>query len=103
MADPRPKKWRSEDYKAFVRTKKCLYAYNGRKVRCQGKVEAHHIRTGTDGGMGLKPSDCFCVPLCTRHHQIIENHPAWLLEDFVLHRELGFLMAEYVDRMKRRA
>lgn len=36
---------------------------------CEGRIEAAHIRTGTDGGMGKKPSDCWVVPLCSWHHK----------------------------------
>lgn len=35
---------------------------------CSGPIEAAHIRNGTDGGMGQKPSDCYTVPLCRHHH-----------------------------------
>lgn len=31
-----------------------------------------HIRRFTDGGTGLKPSDCYALPLCRPHHQ--EQH-----------------------------
>lgn len=34
----------------------------------RGMVEAAHIRSGTDGGMGLKPSDCWTVPLTHAQH-----------------------------------
>ena len=33
------------------------------------QIEAAHIRIGTDGGMGVKPSDSFTIPLCRTHHQ----------------------------------
>lgn len=33
-------------------------------------VQAAHVRKGNGGGMGLKPSDEFCVPLCVEHHQV---------------------------------
>lgn len=43
-------------------------------ARCT--VEAMHVRAGTDGGTGLKPSDRFCLPGCPachrRSHQIGE-------------------------------
>jgi uncharacterized protein (DUF2237 family) len=29
---------------------------------------AHHVRTGTNGGTGMKPSDGWCVPICPAHH-----------------------------------
>ena len=47
---------------AFVRQLPC--------VAC-GKAapsEAAHVRTGTDGGAGMKPADRYAVPLCTTCH-----------------------------------
>ena len=47
---------------AFVRQLPC--------VAC-GKAapsEAAHVRTGTDGGVGMKPGDRYTVPLCTVCH-----------------------------------
>jgi hypothetical protein len=45
----------------------------GRAVHeCFGKIEAAHVRGGTDGGMGVKPSDCFVIPLCSAAHR--EQH-----------------------------
>jgi hypothetical protein len=35
---------------------------------CDGRIEAAHARTGTDGSLGVKPSDCWTIPLCARHH-----------------------------------
>lgn len=35
-------------------------------------MHAHHVRVGTGGGTGAKPSDRFCVPLCGAHHH--EGH-----------------------------
>ena len=55
---------------AFVRQLAC--------VAC-GKAapsEAAHVRTGTDGGVGVKPGDRYAVPLCaachTKQHRIGE-------------------------------
>ena len=55
---------------AFVRQLPC--------VAC-GKAapsEAAHVRTGTDGGVGVKPGDRYAVPLCaachTKQHRIGE-------------------------------
>jgi len=36
--------------------------------QCAGKIEAAHVRRGTDGGMGVKPSDHYVIPLCQWHH-----------------------------------
>ena len=30
--------------------------------------DPHHYRIGTGGGMGVKPHDKFCLPLCHHHH-----------------------------------
>jgi len=32
-------------------------------------IECAHVRTGTDGGMGIKPSDKWCISLCRDCHQ----------------------------------
>lgn len=40
--------------------------------KCEGKIEAAHVRTGTDGGMASKPSDFHAIALCERHHR--EQH-----------------------------
>jgi hypothetical protein len=31
-------------------------------------IECAHVRMGTDGGQGLKPSDRYCISLCAHHH-----------------------------------
>lgn len=36
---------------------------------CTDHIEAAHCRTGTDGGMGLKPGDEHTIPLCDFHHR----------------------------------
>lgn len=35
---------------------------------CQGTVQAAHVRSGTDGGAGVKPSDRWAIPLCLGAH-----------------------------------
>jgi hypothetical protein len=53
---------RRAQHLAFVRQLPC--------VAC-GKAapsEAAHVRTGTDGGVGVKPGDRYAVPLCTVCH-----------------------------------
>src|SRR6516165_1767858 len=61
---------RRAEHLAFVRQLPC--------VAC-GKAapsEAAHVRTGTDGGVGVKPGDRYAVPLCNachaKHHRIGE-------------------------------
>lgn len=31
-------------------------------------IEVAHVRVGTDGGMGIKPSDKWCISLCKSCH-----------------------------------
>lgn len=35
-------------------------------------IECAHVRSGSDGGLGMKPGDQFCVSLCRAHHS--EQH-----------------------------
>ena len=54
---------RRAQHLAFVRQLPC--------VAC-GKAapsDAAHVRTGTDGGVGMKPGDRYAVPLCTACHE----------------------------------
>ncbi len=37
-------------------------------INCGGGIEAAHVRTGTDGALGVKPSDLWTLPLCSVHH-----------------------------------
>lgn len=40
---------------------------------CDGsKIEAAHVRSSLDGGVGLKPGDQWTIPLCGWHHR--EQH-----------------------------
>lgn len=32
------------------------------------EIECAHVRSGTDGGIGLKPSDRYAISLCRDHH-----------------------------------
>jgi hypothetical protein len=50
----------------WIRGHECLVC----DQECNGGIEAAHVRTGTGGGMGMKPHDRWTVPLCTYHHSI---------------------------------
>lgn len=60
---------RSSQHLKFIRSLPCV-------ITNRMNVEAAHIRRGNDGGTGIKPSDCFVVPLSqeehARQHQIGE-------------------------------
>ena len=53
-------------HRKWVRGFGCAMSIQG---DCSGRIEAAHVRMGTDGGMGVKPSDCYVVPLCAYHHR----------------------------------
>lgn len=54
----RETRFRSQRHLKHVRSFACC--------NCDSEVniEAAHVRLGSDGGMGMKPSDYFAVPLC---------------------------------------
>ena len=52
----------------WVRGHECAASNN----ECLGRIEAAHVRSETDGGLGLKPSDIFVIPLCNYHNR--EQH-----------------------------
>ncbi len=52
---------RNQKYLAWLRKQNC--AVSNKKAEC-----AHHIRLGTNGGTGIKPSDYFCLPLINEYH-----------------------------------
>jgi hypothetical protein len=59
---PKPNLHRRGQHLAFLRQLPC--------VAC-GKAapsEAAHVRTATDGGVGVKPADRYAVPLCATCH-----------------------------------
>jgi hypothetical protein len=59
---PKPDVRRRVQHLVFVRQLSC--------VAC-GKAapsEPAHLRTGTDGGVGMKPGDRYAVPLCAACH-----------------------------------
>jgi hypothetical protein len=59
---PKPELRRRPHHLAFVRQLSCVAC--GRAA----PSEAAHVRTGTDGGLAVKPSDRYVVSLCTTCH-----------------------------------
>lgn len=57
-----------EAYKKFVKGLQCC-AWD--MSPCFGPVDSHHA--GLDKGMGLKPHDRSCIPLCRRHHDHLHS------------------------------
>ena len=57
---------RSSAHRAWVRRHACC------GCGASAPIEAAHVRTGTDGGMGIKPSDWWVISLCKSCH--VEQH-----------------------------
>jgi len=55
------KNHRNPKYLIWLRKRKCSASGDHADV-------AHHVRLGTNGGQGLKPSDYFCIPLKNEYH-----------------------------------
>jgi len=55
---------RSEKYKAWIRKRSCVVCGLNDET-----MEAAHMATG---GIGIKASDYYCLPLCYKHH--MEEH-----------------------------
>ena len=54
----KPDRWiRDKDHLSFIRSLPCC-------VCGRAPCDAAHVRNGTDGAMGRKPSDKWTVPLC---------------------------------------
>lgn len=67
---------RSPAHLKWIRGHEC--AVHGKQGHiCEGRIEAAHVRRGTDGGLGVKPSDKYTLPLCSiahgEQHQIGES------------------------------
>lgn len=84
-SDKAQKGRRSPAHRAWIRGFACSACGSTTAIECA------HVRVGTDGGTGLKPSDKFCVSLCrdchSRQHQIGE--PAFEAEHRINLKELA--------------
>jgi hypothetical protein len=69
-SDKAEKGRRSPAHRAWIRGFACSACGSSTAIECA------HVRDGTDGGMGIKPSDRWTVSLCrdchSRQHQIGE-------------------------------
>lgn len=69
-SDKADKGKRSPAHRAWVRGHSCCACGSSTAIECA------HVRNGTDGGTGIKPSDRWCISLCkdchTRQHVLGE-------------------------------
>ena len=66
LRKPKPIRWESEKYLAFVRKLPC-------RVCSKTAGVAHHLIGHGEGKMGGKASDMFTFPLCHDHHQRLHH------------------------------
>lgn len=62
-SDKADQRRRSPAHRAWVRGFACCACGSTVAIECA------HVRTGTDGGTGIKPSDRWCISLCKDCHQ----------------------------------
>lgn len=60
---------RQEDGKRYPAHRKWVRGHACSVPGCEGRpIECAHVREGTDGGVGMKPSDRWTISLCREHH-----------------------------------
>lgn len=64
---------RDKKYMAWVRQQPCLVRSEG----CSGPVEAHHT---AHAYYSAKGDDSSCVPLCHKHHMMVQ-HYKWMFKE----------------------
>lgn len=95
MAEPNFKKKtaRSKKYMAWIRTLKCL-------IRgCQASVVPHHAGIG---GVALKCSDYFTIPLCDGHHKEHDQGSKTFYDKYSIDKwkTIAELEAEYIEKLE---
>jgi hypothetical protein len=81
---PKPRTWRSEKYKAFIRQKPCCI--------CGGRGGVAHHESVTKGkGMRKKPSDVECLPMCELCHAL-RHSPGYRADQFWAYGDPAVLM-----------
>ena len=86
-AHEKMKIYRSEKYKKFIRSKPC--------IMCGRASEPHHVRRSYWGsGIGIKPSDFVCIPLCRECHSP-EAEKGLNVELIIIN-----LLMEYIEGLK---
>ena len=91
MQFPKEKIYRSEEYKAYIRTLPC--------VVCGANSECHHEVGGKPKG-----PDLFCLPLCKDHH-VPDYHSVgvdtfWKKHNMERWRIVAETLAGYVERIE---
>ncbi len=91
--------YQSKKYRDFIKSKPCTKG-------CQPPPSwAHHVKVFKGGGMGIKPPDCHCVPLCDACHKKLDSinmseKAFWWDDGYDIDRIVRDLMTEYMKLMK---
>lgn len=98
-----PERIRSAAHRAWVRGHICCvlskHAFTGGPPdRCEAPMECAHVRIGTDGGTGIKPSDIWCIPLCKGHHA--EQHA---IGELAFEKKYGLNIKRIAEDLARRS
>ena len=88
---------RNPSHLKWVRGHECAIAGDSGHT-CGGRIEAAHVRTGTDGALGVKPSDRFAIPLCSVAHRA--QHA---IGEAAFERRWRIKMREIADDLYRRS
>lgn len=93
----REKRIRSPAHLSWVRDHECCVS------GCHNRpIEAAHIRSGTDGGTGMKPGDDWAISLCSAHHR--EQHQVGEVRFAQKHNlDLLALAREFAAKSQHRA
>lgn len=63
---------------------------------CGGRMEAAHVRRGTNAGVGIKPGDNWTYPACSNHHA--EQHR---IGEQTFEKTYRFSLKQIAERMWR--
>lgn len=66
---PRRGPWRSDEYKAWIRTHRCIGLTERIPHDCDAWKGIQASHTGEDKGAGMKSSDASCLPKCRCLHR----------------------------------
>jgi len=91
---PKQKIYKSKAYLAHVRSFPCCAC--GRS-----DTECHHIRFSFNSGVGMKPSDCWSIPLCPACHREYHDHGPVSFKkkyDVDIWRELFLIAKSWIEK-----
>ena len=88
---------RNPSHLRYVRGFECAIAGKSGH-ECSERIEAAHVRMGTDGGIGVKPSDRFTIPLCSAAHRLQHD-----VGEIAFQQRYGINMLELAEDLYRRS